>query len=604
MNSIRKALKHEDGSVAASLVFVMFSAVVMLSVLGLVLSTANASAATKQSSTLNIALASTQADTLGGIIGTGSPNAESDAGLLARIIESADGETTQEEVFREVDGNYLAGYDSQGKAIWVQQQNTKQHKFRDVRSNGDFTCAIDDDETDKTFNEVWCWGSNVTGQLGNGTRNASSSPTLVAGAQKFDTLANGTSFTMCGLSLTEKQPYCWGSNSHGQAGQVNAGDNVLIPTIVEKNSYAKLVQGATTTCGITATATVRCWGENNGFGKRYADEGAAAHGAPDEVKFPAGAGPGTADLVLDRSTACALSTAGKISCWSENRLGQVGKSVTDAVGASYSIGGSTAVITTASLPTAVIIPAGQDQFEEGTQTPELLPGSWKSLFISNEERTEMKSVVCAIASDDAASCWGNNDDGQLGNGKADDSDDPVQVVGGLKFSTMAVAAESVCAITTEGSPYCWGNNDDGQLGNGSTNGSAVPVKVGTSLAFGQVKAATGNKHWFCASTTDKEADLHCWGRNLFGQVGGSADPQAAPTKNAFPGHGVGEFSLGDYFLTTLGKKTGYASSRGHNNLGQAGIGSRSEKHVDSSSYIAQKKYTPAGYVGYVNGGRP
>jgi alpha-tubulin suppressor-like RCC1 family protein len=53
----------------------------------------------------------------------------------------------------------------------------------------------------------------------------------------------------------------------------------------------------------------------------------------------------------------------------------------------------------------------------------------------------------------------------------------VAVSGGIRFVQLDAGGNHACAVTADGAIWCWGENADGQLGNGSTTSSAVPVRV-------------------------------------------------------------------------------------------------------------------------------
>src|SRR5712692_641176 len=80
-----------------------------------------------------------------------------------------------------------------------------------IGGGDDFTCALG------PSGRVFCWGSNATGQIGNGAGMASPvtfEPRPVEMAGGFKTIASGL-FHSCGLQL-DGAAYCWGHNGYGE----------------------------------------------------------------------------------------------------------------------------------------------------------------------------------------------------------------------------------------------------------------------------------------------------------------------------------------------------------------------------------------------------
>ena len=84
----------------------------------------------------------------------------------------------------------------------------------------------------------------------------------------------------------------------------------------------------------------------------------------------------------------------------------------------------------------------------------------------------------ALAASAGASAWGDNESGQVGDGTTGDvSRVPVAVSGLSEVTAVAGGAEDSLALLGSGTVMAWGDNEDGQLGDGTTTSSDVPVAV-------------------------------------------------------------------------------------------------------------------------------
>lgn len=125
--------------------------------------------------------------------------------------------------------------------------------------------------------------------------------------------------------------------------------------------------------------------------------------------------------------------------------------------------------------------------------------------------------TCALLADSTLRCWGRNDQGQLGNGTVTSSSTAVTVSGLTGVAAVSGGGVHTCAVLTNGTVRCWGENQFGQLGNGNTATSTTPVQVvGISNA---VDVSVGWRHT-CARLGD--GTVRCWGENAFGQLGNGA----------------------------------------------------------------------------------
>jgi alpha-tubulin suppressor-like RCC1 family protein len=126
--------------------------------------------------------------------------------------------------------------------------------------------------------------------------------------------------------------------------------------------------------------------------------------------------------------------------------------------------------------------------------------------------------TCGLTTRGAAYCWGNNFDGELGDGTMTDSNanGPQAVIGGLRFASISAGDDHTCGLTTRGAAYCWGDNSDGELGDGTMtdSGEDGPQAVIGGLRFASIDDGEGHT---CGLTTRGAA--YCWGDNSDGQLG-------------------------------------------------------------------------------------
>jgi alpha-tubulin suppressor-like RCC1 family protein len=169
-------------------------------------------------------------------------------------------------------------------------------------------------------------------------------------------------------------------------------------------------------------------------------------------------------------------------------------------------------------------------------------------------------------------CWGYNGYGQLGNNSATQSNVPVAVLG-LASGVLQVAAgeRHTCALTSTGAVDCWGDDSDGQLGNGTIGGQVYVQAPVMGLNAGVTAIAAGSYHT-CALTQSKKT--LCWGYNATGQLGdGTTTTQPAPVAvtGLPPGGLPGIVALGaqsSFAMTSAGPLLAW----GNNGNGQLGTG--------------------------------
>ena len=121
-------------------------------------------------------------------------------------------------------------------------------------------------------------------------------------------------------------------------------------------------------------------------------------------------------------------------------------------------------------------------------------------------RCDQRAVhVAPVGAGGAASCWGYNGTGQLGDGTSGgdpslfdvgiDKNTPVQVSGLTNVTAIAGGGAHSLALKSDGTVWAWGLNNDGQLGDNTTTGKRAPVQVkgsgGVGFLTGIIKVKAG-----------------------------------------------------------------------------------------------------------------
>jgi Regulator of chromosome condensation (RCC1) repeat len=130
--------------------------------------------------------------------------------------------------------------------------------------------------------EVWCWGNNTGGQLGQGDVVARRYPTKVVGIAAPTRVAvadsNAAEAMVC--AVDGDRVSCWGGNAVGYTGTGSSAQRVLAPTQVLKMDGVTPLSGIADIravgrynyggfCALTPGLIPVCWGD--GFGRAYPD---------------------------------------------------------------------------------------------------------------------------------------------------------------------------------------------------------------------------------------------------------------------------------------------------------------------------------------------
>jgi alpha-tubulin suppressor-like RCC1 family protein len=395
-----------------------------------------------------------------------------------------------------------------------------------VSAGADHSCALQPD------GKVACWGSNFYGQLGDGSSaNLRLTPVAVIGLTDATAISAGE-YHSCALKIGGSA-VCWGSNSSGQLGDGTSGnDKTTTITVTGLTDAVALNAGNEHTCALKANGSVVCWGRNStgalGDGTTTTKViTTAVAGLTDAVGISAGGGTtsSTAGNVYAGRT-CALRANGSTVCWGNNSSGELGDGST--------IGKTTPVAVTG-LTDTVAISAGaghtcaikangaiacwgnnaQSQLGDGNV------GLVKTNLVAVPGLIDTVSMnagglfSCALQRDGTVSCSGSNFQGQLGDGTTTTRTITAAVTGLTDAKTLTTGFYHACVIQASGTVACWGDNADGQLGDGTSRN----IKTSTTVVSGLTDAValSANRSHTCALRAN--GNVACWGFNAYGEIG-------------------------------------------------------------------------------------
>ena len=189
-------------------------------------------------------------------------------------------------------------------------------RFAQIAVGSEHTCAVSSSDR-----RAYCWGRNLSGQLGDGTTTLRLQPVAVAGGRHFRQVSSGYTHT-CGVT-TDDKAFCWGGNNRGQLGDsTNVGR--LRPTEVSGHrQFQQLAAGRWHSCGVTTTGRAFCWGDGRsgqlGNGKAYLSY------------WPRAVAGGLVwtRVTVGRDHSCGETSTNQAYCWGFNLDGELGNGTVD-----------------------------------------------------------------------------------------------------------------------------------------------------------------------------------------------------------------------------------------------------------------------------------
>ena len=307
------------------------------------------------------------------------------------------------------------------------------------------TCAI-------AAGNTYCWGQGTNGQIGNGEGANQSRPVVVETAADTP-LANVTEISLGNAhtcAISDGNAYCWGLGTLGRLGN-GAFDRQNRPVIVETAENTPLANvsaiavGSAHSCAI-ADGHAHCWGRGT--------SGQLGNGLQEDQNRPvvvetAANTPleNVTDISVGNVHTCAISE-GTAYCWGSGVNGRLGNG------------------------------------RLGRQERPVVVGTATGVALTNVTAIASGGLhSCALAAGNAY-CWGKGEFGRLGNGTVDGKRNATLVskkpgISLANVNQISAGAKHTCALAND-EAYCWGDDEDGELGDGMANDSSFvsrPVRV-------------------------------------------------------------------------------------------------------------------------------
>lgn len=351
----------------------------------------------------------------------------------------------------------------------------------------------------------WIWGANLNGQFADGASTARATPALVGGLTDFVSVATGWNYSL-GLKA-DGTVWSWGDNLYGQLGDGTYGFRGAPVQVAGLTGVVAISAGGYHALALKSDGAVFAWGWNisGQLGTGTTDWGRTT---PVQVIGLTGITAIAAGGWYGHSLA--LRQDGTVWAWGNNSAGQLG---------------------------------------DGTVEQRLIPVQVPGL--SNVAAIAAGFFFSAAAKGDGSLwTWGANDFGQLGGTSSTTCTFftsapctlvPTQVAGITQVTAVALGRYHALARRQDGSIWSWGDNRQGQLGDGLYTGRATPRQVAALPPIARISAGGG--HSVAVGTT---GTVWTWGGNSRGQLGDGTFVLHGTAGVALRGSGTVETN--DWFL--------------------------------------------------------
>ena len=398
---------------------------------------------------------------------------------------------------------YLGNGES-GNTVTIPNQVTNETNYTQIVAGTTTAIALDED------GNIWSWGNNVSGQVGNGEKsdNYVTIPTQISNGTRYIQISGGNGHS---IALDESgNIWTWGSNYYGQLGNGQSSGNVSVPTQITNGiKYTQISVAAeialSHNMALDSEGNIWTWGYNS-----QGQLGNGQTGSSNSVSIPTKVTSGTiyTQISAGGDSSLALDNEGNIFGCGDNERGQLTFEQTAMSWVQINVKLSKLGSNGVALDDEGNIWSWKINGDGTKQIP--------TQITNGTQYIQVQGGSLALDSDGNIWTWGNNGNGQLGNGQSGGNvSSPIQITTGTKYIQIAGGSSHCIALDESGNIWTWGYNNQGQLGNGEKGTNVlVPTKVTSGTKYVQI--ATGSLH---SLALDEEGNIWTWGINSDGQLG-------------------------------------------------------------------------------------
>jgi len=326
-----------------------------------------------------------------------------------------------------------------------------------ISGGNDLSMVITDD------GDLWVWGRNDLGQLGDGTRTNHLLPVRIMD----NIVAVSTSRTIIPFSVSHTSVIRSNGTLSG-----NGSPSIRMRNVVSVSS------GASHTMAITSDSTLWGWGKNL--------DGQLGNGTNRNSFEPIKIMDDVIAVSAGSSHTMAITSDGILWGWGRNFFGQLGDGTNNNSSNPMKIMDDVIAVSTGTSLTMAITSDGTLWAWGRNGTPSR-GASWLGDGTNEDQRRPVKIMSdvkyvsasgvrsFAITTDGTLWGWGDNRQGELGDGTFVNRMRPVRIMDDVV--SVSAGDRHALAVTSDGILWAWGNNRWGQIGNGTTDTRITPTRI-------------------------------------------------------------------------------------------------------------------------------